>query len=445
MNDDGTAFHVDFKLSPSSSLKDVQYVLELSEESPATFIQPPSSGGTGCNHSRVYGKHGDAPALLKINDDADKNGRIELRAGWATGHEAVTLVPPLFMTVGGVVDSADDGEEEYYDDDQAEAEYEEEAIEEERLAMEQEVELAEKDAIEALEEKRMERDTAASGEIINEAEEEVVQVLEEERKRMDKALNTLKDEIIIEKAANERKHREKMEEMHTSEKEKERMRQIHAQEMAKKHRTPEERMEHIAKRYQRENDKHNDRDNNNHNNNDDPRQKKLQQFEQLHNSFQQNKQTLQNIDQQEHNRAHATHHEPPKEQIDIDTAQIKESVHKHMMERHQRDVQRIQRDSAESQQKERQKFHDMHDTMEKLGVHEMISNRDVKLTVDRIKGKLKKGLPRGGEAAHHGDTGVPLPKEARHGLLGLFGLMGLVGVVRWGLERRRRSTKGHMA
>ena len=194
---DHGSFHVEFQLSPSSTLKDVQYVLELAEESPAKFISADDHGGVGCNGSRVFGRAGDGTATLQIDDNAKReHSSVEIRGGWATGHEAVTLVEPVVLAVGqeneqyARIDDATIDYDDVYDDDQVEAEYEERVIEEEREELAEEIQRVEKDVIEALEEKRLEvLDGDVDGVLtggINEVEEEAVQALEDKRQDMNK-------------------------------------------------------------------------------------------------------------------------------------------------------------------------------------------------------------------------------------------------------------------
>jgi hypothetical protein len=389
----------------------------------------------------VFGKPGDDPALLRIDDE--KSGRIEIRGGWATGHEAVTLVEPLIMTVGEErhQDSHrnDDTEgDDAYEDDQAEADHEEQLIEEERQIVDSEIEKVEKDVIEALEEKRLEiPDNEPSD--INAAEEEVFQVLEDQRKDMNKALNSIKDEIIIEKAAHVKQHEAQMREMHRTDKERREMRRIHAEEMAKKHRGAEEQMDRITKHLDPR----------------DPRRQRFEHFQTMRENFRDNQDVIAAIDKAEHDHAQQN---IPQQQLDMDLENVKRTVHEHMMEQHRQQLDQIQRDNAPNIEREKQKFHEVHDKMQKdmynmqrSGVHETIRNRDVKILTDKVKthahklqGHLQKGLPRGGEA-YHGEVGRPLSSEARNGLLGLFAVVGAVGLVRWGLDKRRRGRKGHLA
>ena len=414
------------------ALKDVQYVLELSQESSATFINPPKHGGIGCEDKRVYGKPSDGSAEIKIHE-GEGDGKIELRGGWATGHEAVTLVKPIIMTPEGMHsaddDSVDDAHDAYaYEDDQAEAEHEEEVIEEERAVLDSEVEEAERDAIEALEEKRLE--TPDKSKDINEAEEEVVEVLEEKRKEMDKALNSLKDEIIIEKAENSKIHEAKMAEMHRTEAQREAIRKAHAEELARKHLGVDQEMQAMEKHFK---DK------------DDLRRKKMEHFQKLRERFKGNTAMLEELDRVEKDRRNEENfRDIPKEEVDVDMEQIKQTVHKHMMDRHHSNVEKSQKENKNNQQRAKDQFRREAET-QRSGVHEMVGNRDVKLVVDRLRGNLKKGIPRGGEAAHHGDSGQPLPSKARNILLGLFGLVGMVCLVQLLLDKRRRMNKGHTA
>lgn len=188
-----------------------------------------------------------------------------------------------------------------------------------------------------------------------------------------------------------------MKEMHRTDEERERMKQLHADKMANKHRNVDQQMDRMAHHFKS-------------NDNNDLREQKLQYFQRLKREWKGNEDVLRAIDKQEHDFIAQDEHikSPSKEEIDVDMELIKQKVHERM-----------------------------------AGVHEMVQNRDVKLVVDKLKGHLKKGLPRGGAAAHHGDVGMPLPVEARNGLLGLFGFAGLVGVVRWLLDKRKRAKKGH--
>lgn len=440
---DNSMFHVSFDLPDGSSLKDVQYVLELSGggdlPAPAKFTEAPAHGGKGCEDKRVYGKagSGDTAAVFAINDDIKSGTKLEIRGGWATGHEAVTLVEPQILTLPIALDDDSDHGDDAYEDDQAEAEHEELVIEEEREEIEEEIEEAEKDVIEALEERRAEADELARD--INEAEEEVVEVLEESRKDMNKALNSLKDEIIIEKAANAKEHEARMREMHRTDKERKEIRNAHREEIMKKHLSPEEQMRRMEHHFKDPND---------------PRKERLQHFQEMREKFKANEDRLHAVDREEHERAINQHIKlPPKEEVDVDREEIKKKVREHMQEQRRQAHEKIYSNTEMEALKEKSKFHEMHKKMEEdmynmqrsatHGVHEMINNRDVKVAVDRLKGHLQKGLVRGGAAAYHGDEGVPLPPQARNVLLGIFFFSFLLGLVRWFLDKRRRAKKGH--
>ena len=140
------------------------------------------------------------------------------------------------------------------------------------------------------------------------------------------------------------------------------------------------------------------------------------------------------VDQKEHQRAKIEGKTIDRREVEVDAEKIREVVHKHQMEQHHEKVDKMLHESEGERREARERLHEMHDSIEKdgmynmqrLGVHEMINGRDVKVAVDKIKGHLKKGLPRGGEA-FHGEVGQPLSGEARNGLLGMFGLVILVG------------------
>jgi hypothetical protein len=438
---DGKSFHVSFVVPDGSSLTDVQYVMELSGGGdvppPAKFTAPPSYGGMGCEGKRVYGKAGsaDSPSLVTMNDDIQSGVKLEIRGGWATGHEAVTLTEPKILTVGQeIMDPNADMGDDQYEDDQAEADHEEVVIEEEREEIEEEIETAEKDVIEALEEKRIETDGLETA--IDEAEEEVVQVLEESRKDMNKALNLLKDEIIIEKVAKEKEHEARMREMHRTEKEREEIRKQHREEMMKKHLTTEEQMKRMEHHFK---DPH------------DPRRERLDHFMQMRDKLKGNEDKLRAVDREEHERARQEHlNSPPKEKVDADMQEIKQKVKERMAEQRRQAHARGEKEMQAERMKEKAKFHEMHKRMEedmhnmqRSGVHEMMNQRDVKLVVDKLKGHLKNGLVRGGAAAYHRDEGVPLPPKARNILIGMFIMSGSVGLVRWYFDKRRRAKKGH--
>ena len=80
--------------SAASSLGgDLQYVVDVSESSPATFF----GGNRGCDNRRAYGKPKVDAVRLRIDfdgeaaDEVDPGEEVVVWAGWATGHEAVQL------------------------------------------------------------------------------------------------------------------------------------------------------------------------------------------------------------------------------------------------------------------------------------------------------------------------------------------------------------------
>jgi len=79
--------------SDSSSVGDLQYVVDVSESSPSTFF----GGNRGCDNRRAYGKPKVDAVQLRIDfdgeaaDEVDPGEEVVVWAGWATGHEAVQL------------------------------------------------------------------------------------------------------------------------------------------------------------------------------------------------------------------------------------------------------------------------------------------------------------------------------------------------------------------
>ena len=74
------------------ALGDLQYVMDLSLSSPATF----SGGNRGCDNRRAHGRRTDT-VQVRIDfdgpaaDETDAGDDVKVWAGWATGHEAVVL------------------------------------------------------------------------------------------------------------------------------------------------------------------------------------------------------------------------------------------------------------------------------------------------------------------------------------------------------------------
>lgn len=389
-----------------SRMIDVQYVLELvggslSEVPPAKFTTAPPGGGIGCEGRRSHGKAGDdAVAIFTINEDAVKGANLEIVAGWATGHESVTLTEKVALVIGQGVASnkageygvvTDDELDDALEDDETEAELEEAFLEEEREDLENEIEEAEEDAVEALEEKRQEMHGDISG--INEAEEEVVEVLEDNRKDVNKALNSLKDEIMQRQVEAQK---EKMTKHKHTQSERREAQRKHVEHHRRKHDVDmEDRLEEMQRHFEKARD---------------TRKDKLDELMDKKGVLHTSVKKLQNMNKKEHEKARREHIKPlPKAELKVDMEELK--------------------------QKAKEK---MHLLSEKLGVNELMNEPHMK----KIRGELKKNLRSGGEGEYHGDKGKPLPPEGRHFLVVMFSLFILVGGVRWYLDKRRRAKKG---
>ncbi|KAL7531003.1 hypothetical protein ACHAXR_003799 [Thalassiosira sp. AJA248-18] len=396
---------VKFVVPSSASVSDVQFVLELlvggessSDPPPGKFTTAPPNGGIGCEGRRSHGKvgkDGESAAIFTINENAVSGTKLEIVAGWATGHEAVTLTEKVALIVGQGVVSSDaagggDGGAAFDDDglqdDEAEAELEEAFIELEREDMEQEIANAEEDAVEALEEKRQETDGSWSE--INEVEEEIVESLEENRKDVDQALNLLKDEIMLRQADRQKKKGDD----HAHSVKERREAQRYQRFKHERNHDVEDRLEEMHRRFEKKND---------------IRKDKLDELMNMKGDLKENVENLQLMDKKEHERARRKHIQPlPKAELKVDMEELK--------------------------QKAKEKMQLLSD---KLGVHELMNEPHMK----QIRGKLKGGLIRGGEGTFHGDEGRPLPPEGRHFLIVMFTFFGLVGAVRWYLEKRRKA------
>jgi hypothetical protein len=108
---DGETVHIKFFAPKELQYSDVQFVIESTKG--GTF----TGANVGCEGTRVYGKNARAEATLMLvgkDDSASASAfadRIEIVAGWATGHEAVTLTPKLILQREGTVATADQGGE----------------------------------------------------------------------------------------------------------------------------------------------------------------------------------------------------------------------------------------------------------------------------------------------------------------------------------------------
>ena len=88
------AYTVKLDVTPSSALPDLQYVMDFDEG--GEFSD--ENYNVGCEKRRAHGRHNDDGTSFKLtkslNSD-NSNDYVELRAGWATEHEAVTLVKSI--------------------------------------------------------------------------------------------------------------------------------------------------------------------------------------------------------------------------------------------------------------------------------------------------------------------------------------------------------------
>ena len=401
-------------------LSDVQYVFELVGENPvAKFTSAPTNGGgIGCEGKRSFGAvkgkdsadGSNTAAIFTINHDATIGAGLEIVAGWATGHSAVTLTEKVTLFVGQGV-AAHDGtggvDDDALEDDQAEVELEEAYIEEEREEFNQVMDYAEGDAVTALEEKRRELDESESSESkiteadIKEAEEKVVEVMEANRQHVNEALDSVRDAIKADfvdrlQNGNRRKRGNNHNQRHDADHRREAQRD-HREKHELKFKNKEGRLEEMRRHFS------------NHNVNvDDVPKNRLNVLMNIKDSMKDSFQKLHLMDKNEHDRAR-------KERIQLPEAEL------------QLDVEALKRKAQE-------KLHVLSDKL--VGVHEMMNDSP---RMREIRNKLKQGQMRGGEGLYHGDVGKPLPPEGRHFLIVMFSLFGLVGLIRWYLEKRRRS------
>jgi len=403
-------------------LSDVQYVFELVGENPvAKFTSAPTNGGgIGCEGKRSFGAvkgkdsadGSNTAAIFTINHDATIGAGLEIVAGWATGHSAVTLTEKVTLFVGQGVAATNDGttggdDDDALQDDQAEVELEEAYIEEEREEFNQVMDYAEGDAVTALEEKRRELDESESSESkiteadIKEAEEKVVEVMEANRQHVNEALDSVRDAIKADfvdrlQNGNRRKRGNNHNQRHDADHRREAQRD-HREKHELKFKNKEGRLEEMRRHFS------------NHNVNvDDVPKNRLNVLMNIKDSMKDSFQKLHLMDKNEHDRAR-------KERIQLPEAEL------------QLDVEALKRKAQE-------KLHVLSDKL--VGVHEMMNDSP---RMREIRNKLKQGQMRGGEGLYHGDVGKPLPPEGRHFLIVMFSLFGLVGLIRWYLEKRRRS------
>jgi len=323
---------------------------------------------------------------------------LEITAGWATGHDAVTLTEKVVVFIGQELygkkqDDADHGiekdtnvddDDDALQDDEAEAELEELLLEEEREDITSEIESAEEDAVEALEEKRIETDGIDSH--INALEDRVIEGLEESGEEINKALDSLKNEVI--KVQLQKQKDKLVKHDHTT---KER---IEAQKKHREHHDmtrTEDKLDEIHRRFQKRLDTRSD---------------KVDELIEMKDALEDSFTKLHKMDKKELEKASREHIKPlPRAELRVELKELKQRI------------------------KEK-----MHKLSDKLGVNELMNDPHVK----HIRGTLRKGLRGEGKGVHHGDVGKPLPPEESHFLLVMFTLFGLVGLVRWYLDKRRR-------
>ncbi len=99
-SDDSYPYTAKLVVTPSSALPDLQYVMDFHEggEFSEEFYN------IGCDKRRAIGRHNDDGTQFKITKSPihrdNSNEYVELRAGWATEHEAVTLVKSIRFYFG---------------------------------------------------------------------------------------------------------------------------------------------------------------------------------------------------------------------------------------------------------------------------------------------------------------------------------------------------------
>lgn len=82
-----TSVEVRLSVPPALQEEDVQFVVETSEG--AKFVEP-----IMCEGKRSFARNHDDAVTLVLEGSTDT---VSLKAGWASGYEAVSLTPSLFM------------------------------------------------------------------------------------------------------------------------------------------------------------------------------------------------------------------------------------------------------------------------------------------------------------------------------------------------------------
>jgi len=394
----------------SVRIQDIEYVIELSsgtgsedwKDPPAKFTSEPTNGGVGCDGRRVNGKVGkdDSAGIVTINEDAVEGERLEITAGWATGHEAVTLTEKVVLFIGQEIDAEKQGgdtggreedtkvdDDDTLQDDEAEAELEELLIEEEREDINSEIETAEEDAVEALEEKRIE--TNGLGSHINAVEEQIIEALEEKGEDMNEALDSLKDEVI---KAQLMKQKEKLvKHEHTV------MQRMNAQRQHREHHDKtraEDKLDEMYRHFQKRPDTKTD---------------KVDELIEMKKALKDSFTKLHNMDAKE----------------------LEKAKHEHI-KRLPRAALKVELMELKNRAKEK-----MRKLSTNLGVNELMNDPHFK----QIRGKLRRGLRGEGNEVHHGDLGKPLPPDKGHFMFIFFTLFGIAALVRWYLDKRRRIAR----
>lgn len=398
-----------------SRIPDAQFVMEMrgatggaSSSVPAKFTTMPSGGGIGCDGRRAHGKaagddEGSTFAVFTIDADATGGSALRIVAGWATGHEAVTLTEEVVVFVGrGVASSGgiDNRDDDALADDRAEAELEEEFIEEERLDLEAEIENAEEDAVEALEEKRGEIGDGSANLAIEDAEGGIVGALEVEREDVHQALDSLREEIESRHAEDHMGKHEGVE-AHTEAQRKEAVR-LHRIKHERKD-VMEDRMHEMRRRFDKGGRGKND-----------ARKDKLDNVMDLRGALMDSVKKLHKMDKTEHDKARREHIKP---RIP-DKEGMKGLIQK----------------ARDAFRKTHESIRDRPPAAAGGGGGSATAAGGASSGGGTVRG--------GGDAGYHGDVGTPLHPVARAVIQCAFALFGLCGLASWHLEKRRKAMKG---
>ena len=442
LGDDRAAPHAEYAVTivvPAEArarVPDLQFVIDLSSgpgegprDPPARFSEEPPGGGIGCDGHRSNGKlgNGSSAGRFTINGDAARGARLEINAGWAIGHEAVTLTEKVVVFVGQGVEGqtrggggagggnehkddddhhADDHEEfdddDALQDDMAEAELEELLLEEEREDLRGDIDAAEEEAVEALEEKRRETGGHHGDADIDAMEERVVDALEKEGWDANEALDAVRDAIV-------RKQKQKL------------AQQEHAKQHrgdkvveAQKKRAAKEKLEAMHRGFL----------------NADADENTADKLDVMMRRLHKRRDSVKKVEELRDMKG-ALKDEFAKLH-DMDAQELQKARHRHIKPPPRKEVQRALKELKQrAQQKIKEGVHKLSDT---LGVNELMNDPRLK----EVRGKMQRGLRGEGNGAHHGDVGRPLPPEGRHFLFVMFSLFGLAGMASWCSDQRRQ-------